>query len=248
MKFIPTLIAAALLATVVSLHAAAAEAGSQAEVDDSLKWTFTPDPALPNVLILGDSISIGYTLQVRALLKGKANVYRAMTPDGKTKANCVGTTYGLKNLDRWLAGPTWSVIHFNWGLHDLKRVKTAGTDEKSDDPRDPQQATVDVYRRNLEAITAKLKTTRARLIFATTTPVVPGTLNPLREPEAPVHYNAAALKIMQTNEVQVNDLFAYCEPHLALWQNPKNVHFNRTGNEALAQQVATVIESALPRR
>jgi len=32
------------------------------------------EPGLPRVLIIGDSISIGYTLDVRALLKGKANV------------------------------------------------------------------------------------------------------------------------------------------------------------------------------
>ena len=38
-------------------------------------WAFTPDPQLPNVLLLGDSISIGYTLAVRELLAGRANVY-----------------------------------------------------------------------------------------------------------------------------------------------------------------------------
>ncbi len=34
------------------------------------------NPDLPNVLIYGDSISIGHTMQVRRKLKGKANIYR----------------------------------------------------------------------------------------------------------------------------------------------------------------------------
>src|SRR5512137_2492523 len=34
------------------------------------------DPKLPRVLLIGDSISIGYTLPVRKLLAGKANVHR----------------------------------------------------------------------------------------------------------------------------------------------------------------------------
>lgn len=248
MKITLALIAALLLAPLASLNAASPETGSSAEVDETLSWTFTPDPALPNVLILGDSISIGYTLQVRALLKDKANVFRAMTPDGKRRMNCNGTTDGVANVDQWLAGHRWSVIHFNWGLHDLKHVKAAGTNDKSNDPNDPVQATVDVYRRNLEAITAKLKATGARLIFATTTPVAPGTLNPLRDPDAPRRYNATALEIMKTSGIRVNDLFAFCEPQLDKLQLPKNVHFKKEGSEALAKQVAAAIREELAAR
>ena len=45
------------------------------EPDD---WGFVQDdPALPRVLLIGDSISHMYTASVRRLLKGKANVHRA---------------------------------------------------------------------------------------------------------------------------------------------------------------------------
>jgi uncharacterized protein (DUF39 family) len=54
------------------------------------------------------------------------------------------------------------------------------------------QATVAQYTKNMEALVGKLKATGARLIFATTTPVAPGTINPLRETDAPQRYNAAA--------------------------------------------------------
>src|SRR5512137_1049512 len=70
-------------------------------------------PGLPRVLLIGDSISIGYTVAVRDLLKAKANVHRI-------PVNGASTLNGLKNLDTWLGTSKWDVIHFNWGLHDLK--------------------------------------------------------------------------------------------------------------------------------
>lgn len=243
MKTISTLIIAMLF---VSVSTAAPEAGSLAEKDKTLVWTFTPDPALPNVLIIGDSISIGYTLQVRELLQGKANVFRPMGRNGNRRENCVGTINGVANIDRWLAVQKWDVIHFNWGLHDLKHVKLAGKNEKSNDPNDPTQATLEEYTENMKALVAKLKATGARLIFATTTPIAPRTLNPLRTPEAPVRYNAAALEIMKANDIRVNDLHAFCLPNLKEWQLPRNCHFKPVGSRAIAAQVAAVISEELP--
>jgi hypothetical protein len=53
------------------------------------------DPALPRVLLIGDSISIGYTPAVKELLRGIANVHRI--PD-----NGGATTLALTLLDEWL--------------------------------------------------------------------------------------------------------------------------------------------------
>ena len=233
-------------------HAAEPLENSRARPAQSSPWEFSPDPALPNVLILGDSISIGYTLQVRELLKGQANVFRPMmtrNPTLKGKPlrveNCQGTTHGLKRIDEWLQGRKWAVIHFNFGLHDLKHVVEPGSSKNSKDPNAPYQATVEQYAKNLEHIVQRLQATEARLIFATTTPVVPDVQGVPREPEAPPRYNAAALKIMQVNDIRVNNLYAYCLPHLDTWQQPRNVHFNREGSQALAKQVAKVIEEEL---
>src|SRR5690606_22154370 len=136
-------------------------------------WAIEPDPSLPNVLILGDSISIGYTLQVRQALAGKANVFRPHTADGTKAENCSGTTKGVKAIDRWLGDRKWDVIHFNWGLHDLKHVTEPGGNKVSSKASDPLQATVEQYAKNLEQIVKKLEATDATLIFATTTPVPP---------------------------------------------------------------------------
>src|SRR5210317_353944 len=50
------------------------------------------DPDLPRVLIIGDSISMGYTLHTRAMLKGVANLHRP-------PINCGDTARGLEQLD-----------------------------------------------------------------------------------------------------------------------------------------------------
>ena len=82
-----------------------------AEIEDA--------PNLPRVLIIGDSISMGYTLHTRKRLKGKANLHRPPT-------NCGPTTKGLEEIDAWLGEKSWDVIHFNWGLHDLKYMNEKG--------------------------------------------------------------------------------------------------------------------------
>ncbi|HAW98813.1 MAG TPA: SGNH/GDSL hydrolase family protein, partial [Opitutae bacterium] len=64
---------------------------------------------LPNVLIIGDSISIGYTLPARALLKDKVNLHRIPTNGGPT-------TKGIAEIEKWLGKRKWDLIHFNWGL------------------------------------------------------------------------------------------------------------------------------------
>ena len=74
---------------------------------------------LPRILLIGDSISIGYTVPVRNKLKGKANVHRPRT-------NCGPTTKGVAEIDAWLGDGKWDVIHFNWGLHDLKYMGPKG--------------------------------------------------------------------------------------------------------------------------
>ncbi len=94
---------------------------------------------LPRVLILGDSISIGYTPFVQDMLKSEAEVVRPTRPNGNAE-NCSGTTLGVTAIDCWLkiGGGKWDVIHVNFGLHDLKRQKADGT--ASDDANDPHQA------------------------------------------------------------------------------------------------------------
>jgi lysophospholipase L1-like esterase len=204
-------------------------------------------PAKKRLLILGDSISIGYTPFVQKMLENEMTVLRPMR--NEKPENCSGTTSGVANIDRWLQidGGKWDVIHFNWGLHDLKHVvpgdpKGAASDKASD----PPQATVEVYEKNLREIVAKLKATGAKLIFGTTTPVPDEPMKVYRKNADVIKYNEAALRVMKENDIAVNDLYTFTKPQLAKLQiQPANVHFTAVGSDALAKQVVASIRAAL---
>lgn len=185
---------------------------------------------LPRVLLIGDSISVGYTLDTRKLLDGKVNLHRI-------PANGGPTSRGLENLDEWLGEGKWDVIHFNWGLHDIKYMgpKNASASKRQVPP--------DQYKKNMLELVALLQKTDAKLIWATTTPVPAGA--GARVKGDAVKYNAIALKIMTDNGVAVDDLYALALPQLSKIQKPKNVHFTPEGSEVLAHQVANSILKAL---
>jgi len=201
----------------------------------------TDDPNLPRVLIIGDSISIGYTIPVRQLLAGKANIHRP-------PANCGNTARGLKNLDRWLAtdktaanGGKWDLIAFNFGLHDLKYLDAHG--KYVDPPVGKQVAPLPLYEKNLRQLVTRLKKTGARLVWVNTTPVPAGTKGRIAGSE--VAYNQVAAKVMKENGIPIIDLHSVAESDLADYQRPRNVHFTPRGWHALAEAVAAGIEKAL---
>lgn len=196
-------------------------------------------PGLPRVLLIGDSISIGYTLDVREELKGRANVHRPTI-------NCGPTTTGLAHLDKWLGDKPWDVIHFNWGLHDLKYMNEQGglTDPRDDKAR--QQVPSEQYEKNLRELVARLKKTGATLIWCATTPVPAGATGRIADDS--IKYNAVAAKVMNEQGIAINDLHAFALARLKEIQQPANVHFSPAGSKVLAKQVAESITAALAAR
>jgi acyl-CoA thioesterase-1 len=195
------------------------------------------DPSLPRVLLIGDSISIGYTLPVRALLKGQANVHRPPT-------NCGPTIRGLQQIDAWIGQKKWDVIHFNWGLHDLKYMGPKGQNlAKPGAEGSHQQVPPEEYEENLRKLVARLKKTGATLIWCSTTPVPQGVSG--RVVGDSVKYNKIAKHVMQDNDVAIDDLYAFVMPQLAEIMRPKNVHFTPDGSQQLAKQVVATIRQGL---
>jgi lysophospholipase L1-like esterase len=184
-------------------------------------WDFVKDdPKLPRVLLIGDSVSRGYTQPTRAALAGKANVHRA-------PANCGPTASGLKNLEVWLGDGKWDVIHFNFGIHDRA---TPAAD----------------YVKRLEEIVARLEKTGARLIWASTTPIPD---NPAQKQTAQsiVEKNALAAEVMKKHGIPTDDLFAAMTPRLAEFQPPLDVHFTGAGYDFLGAKVGESVLSVLAR-
>ncbi len=185
----------------------------------STAWDFVADdPRLPRVLLIGDSVSRGYTLAVRAALAGKANVHRA--PE-----NCGPTANGLKKLEVWLGSGKWDIIHFNFGIHD-------------------RATSLADYEKRLAQILTRLQATGAKLIWASTTPIPD---DPAKKQTAAsiVERNTAAAAVMAKHVVALDDLFTAITPRLAALQNPNDVHFTSAGYEFLGQQVAASISAQL---
>lgn len=192
---------------------------------------------LPRVLLIGDSISIGYTLQVREMLKGKANVHRPPT-------NCAATIHGLKGVDQWLEiggkDKKWDVIHFNWGLHDLKYMGPKGqnlADPKAKTSR--QQVPPAEYEKNLRRLVKRLQKTGARLIWRNTTPVPEGAKG--RVPGHSAEYNEIAAKVMKEMKVEVHDLYSFAKKNASRIQRKADVHYTKEGSLELAREVVKFI-------
>lgn len=181
---------------------------------------------LPRILIIGDSISIGYTLAVREALQGRANVHRL-------PLNCGGTRFVRIRLDKWLkeAGDEkWDVIVYNTGLHDLRPIEKTG-----------QPITVDRYEEFLREILAKLEATGAKIIWVTTTP-----LPPISKRHADLQVlNDRALKVAREKGLSIADLYAAGVARQKEFQIPNDAHFSVEGYAYLGGVVAGAIAKQL---
>ena len=192
-------------------------------------------PELPVVVLVGDSIRLGYAPVVADLLKGKARVV-SVEANGGDSANV------LAHLDDWAIDPKPAVVHLNAGLHDLKRDPKTGA----------YPVDVSRYEANIRRILERLeRETSARLIVATTTPVLDDRHNavkPFQRAESDVErYNGVLKKVAAASDVTaVDDLHAVATKlglETALLAD--GVHFTKEAYQALGAQVARQIEAAL---
>lgn len=210
------------------------EGETVADADSAVNVAMRPikdEPGLPRVLLIGDSISIGYTLGVREKLKGKANVHRIPQNGGATDV-------GLEKMKAWLGDGKWDVIHFNFGLHDAKFASETTL-----------RTSREQYAENLRKLVMQMKTTGAKLIFATTTPVPNGgVLSPTRKFDNIEERNRIAVQVMREEGVVVDDLYQAVLPVQEKVGRPNDVHYSPEGYKVLATAVAASIETQLPKR
>ena len=152
-------------------------------------------PGLPKVVLIGDSIRLGYAPRVAERLAGKAVVI-SPPENGGDSANV------LAHLDEWVIRQKPDVVHLNCGLHDLKRSKTDGH----------HQVELDRYCREPPPDRRPHpRETDAALVFANTTPILDDRHAArgadFDRTEADVRrYNAAAVAVMGELGVPVHDL------------------------------------------
>ena len=190
---------------------------------------------LPTVVLVGDSIRLGYAPLVAKRLEGKARVV-CPAANGGDSANV------LKHLDEWVSGTRPAVVHFNCGLHDLKFDKKGKK----------HQVGLELYAANLRQIVARLrKETSAAVVFADTTPILDDR-HARRGAgfdrfEADVRrYNDTAAAVMRELGVPVDDLHGVVEqggPERLLGKD--GTHYTPAGYERLAEAVADCVARQL---
>ena len=188
---------------------------------------------LPGVYLIGDSITGSYAQKVGRILDGEA-VVEVRPENGEDSRNL------LTRIPRWLSGKHFTLIHFNCGLHDIKRSHG----------NDATLVPIEAYEVNLRRIVDMLSGYADILVWACTTPVVDGQLDPSknfnrfnRDVDA---YNRCAEAVMVECGVPVNDL------HQAVLNvgrdrciSEDGVHMTPKGIHVLSLQAAAAIRGAL---
>ncbi len=200
--------------------------------------------SLPNVLIIGDSISMGYTPFVVSKLAGIANISRPLGENGGA-VNCGDTNFGLREIQNWIGTKEWDVIHFNFGLHDLAyRHPDSPEYGNRDKINGTVSVTLEQYEKNLAQIVDVILHTGATAIWASTSKVPAGEAGRIEGDE--INYNAVAKKIADAYKVAIDDLWlATSQFPSEFSQCPGDVHYTSEGSEALANHVVKAILAAL---
>jgi hypothetical protein len=200
-----------------------ADSASRPEVTE-WTWEVRPeqvDQRLPNVLLVGDSITRNYFPEVQHELSGRANVYLF----------AASTSLGDPRLDNQLKefaklqGVKFSVVHFNNGMHGW------AYSEKE------YAASFPHYVATLRGIAAG-----AHFVWATTTPVRKDT-SPGPSNERIKTRNAEALQMVTRDSILVDDQYALMIRHPDLYMD--DVHFNPEGSSVQGRQVVSSIEKYL---
>lgn len=179
---------------------------------------------LPHVLLIGNSITRGYSKKVEQALKGKAYVGRL------SNSKSVGDPALLEEIAVVLKNAHFDIIHFNNGLHGF------GYTEEEYDKNFPKLIK-----------TIRKYAPKAKLIWATITPVRAGEKMTGFAPitERIKKRNEIALKHIHQEGIQVNDLWNVMVNHPEYYEGGDGTHPTNIGYSALAQQVLQVINSEL---
>ena len=187
------------------------------------------------VLLIGDSIRLHYRDEVKRLI---GDEYEIMAP----QENCRFSSYVLNSLRYWLAEfPNPDIIHWNVGLWDIAVLY------KEDGCFVP----VEEYVLNMQKILRELKKTGAKIIYATTTPVLDekkylaGPMPPAHDNEDIIRYNCAVLEAFKEEDIAINDLHKIMYQEKERLLSEDMIHPNEEGIKRLGAAVSNIIKAQL---
>lgn len=190
---------------------------------------------MKKILLIGDSIRMGYDKYVKEALRDCAEVYY---PD----ENCRFAEYVLRYAHEWKSAlgcpDNLDLVHWNAGLWDALELF-------GDEPL----STLDYYENAIKRIDKRLRLIfpNAKIIFATSTAVVEEMANPefFRHNETIKKYNATALKALEETDTVINDLWEITESIPKSYHSDWVHYYTPEGTKLIGDKVTETICSAL---
>ncbi len=189
--------------------------------EDKCAYEPPADDSRPDILVIGDSISLGYTPVLEALFGEDKQVIH-------NECNAKHSFEGVLRIDHWLdSRERFEVITFNHGIWDsLLSVSTTDSE----------------YAENLREIGLKVMEKTDRPVFVLTTEILPGT--PKFDPQRVAELNNVAELVMADLGIPVIDLYTLSTMHRDKHINPTDVHYNGEGywifGEYIREQVRSI--------
>lgn len=194
---------------------------------------------MKKVLLLGDSIRMGYDDYVKELLKDKCEVYYAPDDNGRFSAYTLWQANQLFKLYG-----KFDVVHWNNGYWDMN----------VEPPMQEEFHPIPEYKHMLKRIIKLCKSNSKYIIFATTTPLLDkinafdnsGTSAQMNyDNDSVIKYNKAALEVMKEEEIIVNDLYTLLLNDNNYYKCEDSLHLTYEGYKVCAIQIANMIEKLI---
>ena len=190
---------------------------------------------MKKVVLIGDSVRLGYDKYVKDALKGSAEV---LYPQD----NCRFAEYVLRYAHEWKTKENWGddvdLVHWNAGLWDVLELF-------GDEPL----TSIDYYEKAITRIDKRLRMLfpKAKIVFATSTSVKEELSPPnfTRHNKNIEKYNSVAIKALSSTDTIINDLYTltttFPDEYRSDW-----VHFyTPEATEIIGKKVVSIISTLL---
>jgi hypothetical protein len=183
------------------------------------------------ILLIGDSIRMGYDKYVKEALSDTADVYYP-------NENCRFAEYVLRYAHTWKSEldcpDDIDLVHWNAGLWDA--LELFGEEPLS---------TLEFYEYTIKRIDKRLRFLfpNAKIIFATSTAVIEEMASPdfFRHNETIKKYNAAAIRALSETDTVINDLWNITEAAPRSYHSDWVHYYTDEGTELIGGKVLSAI-------
>jgi hypothetical protein len=201
-------------------------AQARTSIPEETEWIWEvrpshPAPQLPNILLLGDSITRNYFPQVTKDFDGIANVYLMASSASVGDPRLPTQIAEFSAMEQ----VPFRIVHFNNGMHGWSYSEVQF------------QSAFPAFLSALHAVSG-----HGKLIWATITPIKPPAANGATNTRIDAR-NTIAKALVAAEKIPIDDQHALVSGHPDLYQD--TVHFHQAGSQLMGDQVAATIKQAL---